>query len=316
MILDLFAGPGGWSQGLRALGVEDIGIEWDAAACATRGAAGHRTIRADVAAYPPDPLVGKVVGLIASPPCQAFSRLGKRGGKVDAVDLRSHILSSAREWKPPKPAEEWADARSPLVLEPLRWAHALRPQWIVLEQVPPVLALWETMTVALAELGYRTWCGKLDAADYGTPQHRERAVLLAHMDRWPSAPPKSHASNRISMGDALGWDPARTYDRNDQSGTAVDLSWPWQRPSTTIAGRLLACDPGSNANRFNGSTKSRNDGYRLTEAEAGVLQGFPRDYPWSGPAGKRPEQIGNAVPPPLAARIVASLTGMNMEVAA
>jgi DNA (cytosine-5)-methyltransferase 1 len=48
VILDLFAGPGGWSEGLRELGLADVGIEIDRWACATRAAAGHATIRADV----------------------------------------------------------------------------------------------------------------------------------------------------------------------------------------------------------------------------------------------------------------------------
>src|SRR5690606_11865574 len=72
VILDLFAGPGGWDEGLRSIGITDvIGMEWDAAACATRAAAGHKTVRCDVSQYPPAPFVGKVRGLIASPPCQA-----------------------------------------------------------------------------------------------------------------------------------------------------------------------------------------------------------------------------------------------------
>ena len=33
-MVDLFAGPGGWSEGARMLGITDVGIEWDAAACA------------------------------------------------------------------------------------------------------------------------------------------------------------------------------------------------------------------------------------------------------------------------------------------
>lgn len=305
VIVDLFAGPGGWSQALRNLGEAEVGIEWDDAACATRAAAGHLTVRADVANYPPEPFAG-LAGMIASPPCQAFSRLGKRGGKDDAAALRTHILASTREWKIPAPPEEWADSRSALVLEPLRWAHALLPPWILLEQVPPVLPLWQTMSVALGELGYKTWVGKIDAADYGTPQHRLRAVLLARRGKAPAPPLRSHGGSRpfVTMAEALEWREGESYPRNDQSGTSVDLAWPWKRPASTIAGRLLACDPGSNANRFNGSTKSRNDGYRLTEAEAGILQGFPRRYPWSGPAGKRPEQIGNAVPVQLAQRLI------------
>jgi hypothetical protein len=34
-------------------------------------------------------------------------------------------------------------------------------------------------------------------------------------------------------------------------------------------------NPGANANRFNGSKKSRNDGIRVTVSEAGVLQDAP-----------------------------------------
>jgi DNA (cytosine-5)-methyltransferase 1 len=51
--LDLFAGPGGWDEGIRDLGICPLGIEWDAAACATARAAGHRRLQADVAALDP-----------------------------------------------------------------------------------------------------------------------------------------------------------------------------------------------------------------------------------------------------------------------
>lgn len=32
MILDGFAGPGGWAEGPRMLGLSEVGLEWDAAA--------------------------------------------------------------------------------------------------------------------------------------------------------------------------------------------------------------------------------------------------------------------------------------------
>lgn len=69
-ILDLFAGPGGWSHSLNVLGARDVGLEWDEWACKTRAAAGQLTIRTDVALYPVWPFLGKTAGLIASPPAR------------------------------------------------------------------------------------------------------------------------------------------------------------------------------------------------------------------------------------------------------
>lgn len=37
-IVDLFAGPGGWSRALELLGHHDVGVEYDRWACATRRA--------------------------------------------------------------------------------------------------------------------------------------------------------------------------------------------------------------------------------------------------------------------------------------
>lgn len=93
---------------------------------------------------------------------------------------------------------------------------------------------------------------------------------------------------------------------NDQSGAGRDELWPYARPATTIAGRDIVADPGTNANRHNGSTKSRNDGVRVTPAEAGVLQSFPRDYPWRGTRTQQHQQIGDAMPPLLAAAVIGS----------
>ena len=45
----------------------------------------------------------------------------------------------------------------------------------------------------------------------------------------------------------------------------------------------------------------------MTPKELGQIQGFPADYPWQGTEKEIIAQIGNAVPPPLAERIVRSL---------
>ena len=48
---------------------------------------------------------------------------------------------------------------------------------------------------------------------------------------------------------------------------------------------------------------------RITAAEAGVLQTFPADYPWQGNKGQQFSQIGNAVPPRMAAHLLAPHLG-------
>jgi DNA (cytosine-5)-methyltransferase 1 len=45
----------------------------------------------------------------------------------------------------------------------------------------------------------------------------------------------------------------------------------------------------------------------MTPKELGQIQGFPAEYAWQGPEKAKIAQIGNAVPPPLAERIVKSL---------
>lgn len=73
LVVDLFGGPGGWDLGARALGIDPVGAERDRWACVTRAAVGLCTIRCDVASLAHEPLVGRVDGLIGSPPCPAFS---------------------------------------------------------------------------------------------------------------------------------------------------------------------------------------------------------------------------------------------------
>ncbi|MGY5127386.1 DNA cytosine methyltransferase [Streptomyces nigrescens] len=159
LIIDGFAGPGGWSEGIRRhLGLHDVGLEWDEAACRTRAAAGHTTIRVDVSAFVLAPLIGQVWGLIMSPPCTKLSMAGKGIGRryldllADGIrrmmrgeDCRQEVrdaihpgaLAAQQEAEESRPtARKWgrekveAAARedafvTTLMLEPARFLHAL-----------------------------------------------------------------------------------------------------------------------------------------------------------------------------------------------
>ncbi len=218
MILNLFAGPGGWCAGLRSIApdLESVGIEWDAAACATRRAAGHLTIRADVRAYPTAPFIGKVTGLIASPPCPTFSAAGSGEGLDEMPELTRVARILNLEWQDPRTMHLWSDERTPLVLEPLRWVKALRPEWVACEQVRGVLPLWQEYARFWRGASYSTWAGVLNTADFGVPQTRERAFLLASRVGFAHPPEPTHCKGGaqtmfgtlapwVSMADALGW---------------------------------------------------------------------------------------------------------------
>lgn len=54
-------------------------------------------------------------------------------------------------------------------------------------------------------------------------------------------------------------------------------------------------------------SRESSDAIRISVEEAGVLQGFRADYPWQGSRSRRFIQIGNAVCPPLARLVVATI---------
>jgi DNA (cytosine-5)-methyltransferase 1 len=55
------------------------------------------------------------------------------------------------------------------------------------------------------------------------------------------------------------------------------------------------------------------DSVRITVEEAAILQSFPADYPWQGTATARFRQVGDAMPPLLAAHVLAMATGISIE---
>lgn len=219
--LDLFAGTG-WGVACQWLGIEEDGVDNMPEVVATREANGMTTIFNDVwdglnGTYD----VGEYDILIASPPCQTFSLAGNGKGR-QALDRIREIIK-AGEYKDVATLQaigEENDPRTALILTPLAYAVRDLPTYIVFEQVPPALPVWEACADALRAHGYSVVTGCLNAEQYGVPQTRRRAILIARRDGVEAAMPTPTHSRYyareperldegvlpwVSMADALGW---------------------------------------------------------------------------------------------------------------
>lgn len=227
MIIDSFAGGGGASLGIEmALGRSpDVAINHDAEAIALH-AANHpdtRHYREDVWRVDPrEATRGRDVELLwASPDCTHHSRA--KGGKP--VSNKRRGLA-------------WAV---------VRWADAVRPRVICLENVAE-FAEWGPIDRAsqrpcparkgqtfrawvakLRRLGYEVEWRSLTAADFGAPTTRRRLFLVARCDgapiRWPAA---THGKWRPLMpwrtaGECIDWTiPGRSiFERDKPLATAT-----------------------------------------------------------------------------------------------
>ncbi|MFJ3700861.1 MULTISPECIES: DNA cytosine methyltransferase [unclassified Streptomyces] len=363
-IVDLFAGPGGLDIAAAILkdeGVESIGVEWDDATRATRAAAGLLTTEVkDVAALGPcDPSVVEATVLTGGPPCQSFSVAGSRKGHKaldDVLRLATRLADHEDEasfdvaWKEVKAeTDAMSDDRTGFVLQPLRWIMEAklkrrRPyEVVVLEQVPTVLPVWKHFVGILRRTGYAAEAHVLHSEDFGVPQTRRRAVLIAQFDpgnehrkvRFPEAThqryrkgaerlPLTHdhldgslfrASRSggdvepwVSMGDALRATRTTDFLMVSNYGSGGDPKNRGRResgePAPTITGKVR-----------------RNRLYHLRRNESGEVLIRPEDeldrlssqeagllqsFPAEYPwrSTDVPQQIGNAIPPRLSLHIL------------
>ncbi|MFF7335484.1 DNA cytosine methyltransferase [Streptomyces sp. NPDC008150] len=378
IVLDGFAGPGGWSEGIRRwLGLHDVGLEWDESACRTRQTAGHTTIRVDVSAFVLTPLIGRVWGLLMSPPCTKLSAAGSGIGRkyisllADGIrrmfrgedcrqDVRDAVFPGALAEQRKRnsrraEAKRWSEEQlvraarddafvTSLMLEPARFLYALVCQregrgqpleFCAFEQVPAAEPLWQVYAYELRRLGWSAVVGVLDLADYGGGQERPRAVLVASSVREVRLPEKTHGKvwgddlfggsrlPQVTMAQALGWGytqrPAPTVTGG---GTATGGAEPFGNGSRK-AMRAAMADPRHWAHHRPAHTVSGTVGHvggkqsgghlNLEPEEGAVLQTFEADYPFQGTKSQRARQIGDAVPPLLAAHVVSAASGIPIR---
>lgn len=287
--LDLFCGIGGWGR--------HDGLDIDQDVRATRTNAGLTTRLVDVSAVPQAVITstfGGVEGVVASPPCPPFSAVGTGGGVKDIDTLVAVIDAFGRGLDSRRYTREICnDPRSILSVEPLRWTLLLRPQWTAWEQVIGALTIYQAAGRVLADHDYSVWVGILDANDYGVPQNRRRAILIASRTELAACPPPTE---RRVMSDVLTPPCAGAVLRMGRSrGTSRGCD----QPAPTMMF-------GKSPNDVAWYSPAGEQLQSLSLPDALVLQTFPADYPVAGGKVSRYHQVGDAIPRALADAILCS----------
>lgn len=255
--LDLFAGTG-WGVACQRLGIKESGVEIMPEAVETRTANGMETIYRDVwdglslTAEQHREQYGPYGLLIASPPCQTFSMAGNGKGRdalnevIEAIELHAYKDADAL-----KAFGEKHDPRTALVLTPLAYVWRDRPRLVAMEQVPTVLPVWEACAEVMREWGYEVKVEILNAEQYGVPQTRKRAILVARRGGPVHLPKATHSryysrtpdkldpgvQKWVSMAEALGWTPdeseGSTYTGNNKLAHQAVRSLDQPAPTVT-----------------------------------------------------------------------------------
>lgn len=304
-VLSLFTGGGGLDIGLEMAGFDTVAcVDNDNDSCTTlRFNRPQWTVfEGDVRDYqPPSEQFDLVVG---GPPCQGFSTAGK--GNPD-------------------------DPRNFLWREYFRIVERVRPRALLLENVSGMASKknahhLDEFKQKLESLGYEVTSGILDAADFGVPQHRKRLIVLAGLGWKPHLPVVEPSRRLVSAREAIGDLQRRkvfpNHQPNDHAPHVV-ARWeklaPGEVDPNYRRGRIYSDRP-SPTIRAGGGYGPKGDhlaGFhppihyslprQLTVRESARIQSFPDDWIFCGSKTAQGRQVGNAVPPLLAAALGRSL---------
>ena len=264
---------------------------------------------------PTKPLV-----LIGCPPCQGFTSHRKKSW--DEEDLRNDLISVFA-----------------------RIAVMLQPACVVMENVPEMLSAkyWDYYNTAkeiLTDGGYTVHQSIHNAAGFGVPQERFRAVAIAMKKDFLLPVPVLERENFVTVRDAIGALPeieagekyvldayhlsARHKPTTIEVIQAVPKNGGSRPPGigpkcldkvrgyADVYGRLYWDKPSITITQYarnpaSGRFSHPEQDRGLTMREAALLQSFPQGFYFHGTFDGVFKQIGEAVPPKLACGVAASV---------
>lgn len=300
--VDLFCGAGGLSKGLEMSGLEGIcGLDWFKEACMTynrnfdhpfvNGDIKSPEVKAQFYETVKKQLNGRHLDIVAGGfPCQGFSMAGNR-----IVD----------------------DPRNSLYLELIEIVQHLQPDFVICENVKGLRSMLNGLVEKkiiddFHAIGYEMNVMTLCAADYYTPQKRERVIFignrkgLKNYHPMPILQPSQYITTGAAIVDLMDMPENKAFNhvptkhRPDMAQRMLELpegqslykgysdAWkkcPWDEASCTIKENHGGVNIHPRLPRV------------LTAREMARLQSFPDDFIFEGPKNKQLVQIGNAVPP-------------------
>ena len=315
--LDLFAGAGGLSIGLMHAGITSVcAVEHNQYAANSFSSYLPTTevLCTDIRKINLTAYRGQVALICGGPPCQPFSSGGLRGASTDERDMLPWFTHAL---------------------------EAVLPEAFLMENVPGLVVgsrqpYFASIISAMRTLGYFVTWKVLNAADYGVPQSRHRLFVVG-MRRQPFIfPLPTHGIGcplpHVSVNDVLPLyqigEPNRaivTYAKKPDlrpspyhgqvfngGGRPINRELPSPTILASAGGNKthflddLNLVPAYHRSLLEGGAPREGilpGARRLSVLESAILQTFPADMMFHGPRSAQYQQIGNAVPPLLAAAL-------------